>query len=136
MAKYICKNNPAHTFTEPTADFWCPLCEKNTGMLELLDEETTPIEDDGKIDALEEEIESLKKKFSKLYDSSNEKSTDKFSNQSENEGNEFNTQRNEPKNIFKEFLNSWQILFRILAVLIFVLGVIIFLDTLRIILWF
>ena len=66
MAKYICKNNPAHTFTEPTADFWCPLCEKNTGMLELLDEETTPIEDDGKIDALEEEIELLKKENARL----------------------------------------------------------------------
>ena len=69
MAKYICKNNPAHTFTEPTADFWCPLCEKNTGMLELVDEATTPIEDDGKIDALEEEIELLKKEISVLNES-------------------------------------------------------------------
>ena len=67
--KYICKNNPAHTFTEPTADFWCPLCEKNTGMLELVDESTPPIEDDGKIDALEEEIELLKKEISGLNES-------------------------------------------------------------------
>ena len=69
MAKYICKNNPAHTFSEPTADFWCPLCEKNTGMLELASEPTQPVRDDGKLDALNNEIESIRKEISGLNQS-------------------------------------------------------------------
>jgi hypothetical protein len=79
--KYICKNNPAHTFTEPTADFWCPLCEKNTGMLELITEPVKPIEDDGKLDALNQEIESIRKEISGL----NESLKDSESKTSENE---------------------------------------------------
>jgi hypothetical protein len=67
--KYICKNNPNHTFTKPTADFWCPLCEKNTGMLELLEETTEPSRNDEKQTDLKQEIDSLKKEITRLNDS-------------------------------------------------------------------
>ena len=46
--KYICKNNPAHTFSEPTADFWCPDCPiEHRGMLSMLEESDveTPAEE-------------------------------------------------------------------------------------------
>ena len=66
MAKYICKNNPNHKFSAPTADFWCPLCEKNTGMLELIVEPAKTLQDDGKLDALNNEIESIRKEISGL----------------------------------------------------------------------
>jgi hypothetical protein len=89
MEKYICKNNPAHTFAEPTADFWCPLCEKNTGMLELITEPIKPIEDDGKLDALNQEIESIRKEISgfneSLKDSDSRNSNNELQENMQNE---------------------------------------------------
>ena len=61
MSKYICKKNATHIFSEPTPDFWCPLCERNTGMLELVIEESINTNNDDKLNALNLEIDTIKK---------------------------------------------------------------------------
>ena len=99
--KYICKNNPAHTFSEPTADFWCPLCEKNTGMLELVD---TPKEDQ-KLKDLNKEINSIKKEISGLNDSLKE-STVKSNESKEDLVDEIKDLKKELERVKKENLEK------------------------------